>query len=139
MPDVLVWGCGVDAVRFNPSRRSQKVRVKFNLDGAFTFIYVGRLAAEKGVGVVVEAFRRVSARLGPGAVRLVIAGAGPEEERLRATAPDGTVFLGFLDRETALPELYASLDSFVFRQPTDRTLGLASSSEAMASRTVRDR
>jgi phosphatidylinositol alpha 1,6-mannosyltransferase len=131
VPDVLVWGCGVDAERFNPSRRSQKVRVKFNLDGAFTFIYVGRLAAEKGVGVVVEAFRRVSERLGSGAVRLVIAGAGPEEDRLRATAPDGTIFLGFLDRETALPELYASADAFVFASTTE-TLGLVVL-EAMAS------
>ena len=128
---VDVWGCGVDAVRFNPSRRSQDLRVKLGIDGAFTFLYVGRLAAEKGVDVVIEAYRRAEARLPRGAARLVIAGAGPEEQRLRADAPPGTVFLGFLERETALPALYASADAFAFASTTE-TLGLVVL-EAMAS------
>ena len=129
--DVVVWGCGVDAERFHPSRRSQELRVKLGIDGAFTFLYVGRLAAEKGVDVVIEAYRRAETRLPPGATRLVIAGAGPEERRIRAAAPPGTVFLGFLDRETALPELYASADAFAFASTTE-TLGLVVL-EAMAS------
>ena len=61
--DVEVWGCGVDADRFNPSRRSQELRVKLGIDGAFTFLYVGRLAAEKGVDVVMEAYRRAESQL----------------------------------------------------------------------------
>jgi glycosyltransferase involved in cell wall biosynthesis len=129
--DVEVWGCGVDADRFNPSRRSQELRVTLGIDGAFTFLYVGRLAAEKGVDVVIEAYRRAEARLPRGATRLVIAGAGPEERRLRATAPPGTVFLGFLERDTALPALYASADAFAFASTTE-TLGLVVL-EAMAS------
>ena len=129
--DVVVWGCGVDAERFSPARRSQELRVKLGIDGAFTFLYVGRLAAEKGVEVVVEAYRRAEARLPAGSTRLVIAGAGPEERRIRATAPDTTIFLGFLDRRTALPALYASTDAFVFASTTE-TLGLVVL-EAMAS------
>jgi glycosyltransferase involved in cell wall biosynthesis len=129
--DVVVWGCGVDAARFNPARRSQELRVKLGIDGAFTFLYVGRLAAEKGVDVVVEAYRRAEAQLPRGSTRLVIAGAGPEERRLRATAPSGTVFLGFLERETALPALYASADAFAFASTTE-TLGLVVL-EAMSS------
>ena len=129
--DVVIWGCGVDADRFNPSRRSQDLRVKLGIDGAFTFLYVGRLAAEKGVDVVMEAYRRAESQLPHGAARLVIAGAGPEEKRLRATAPPGTVFLGFLERETALPALYASTDAFAFASTTE-TLGLVVL-EAMAS------
>ena len=129
--NVEVWGCGVDAVRFNPERRSQDLRVKLGIDGAFTFLYVGRLAAEKGVDVVIEAYRRAEAQLPRGAARLVIAGAGPEEQRLRAEAPPGTVFLGFLERETALPALYASADAFAFASTTE-TLGLVVL-EAMAS------
>jgi phosphatidylinositol alpha 1,6-mannosyltransferase len=129
--DVEVWGCGVDADRFNPSRRSQELRVKLGIDGAFTFLYVGRLAAEKGVDVVMEAYRRAESQLPHGAARLVVAGAGPEEKRLRATAPPGTVFLGFLDRDAALPALYASADAFAFASTTE-TLGLVVL-EAMAS------
>jgi phosphatidylinositol alpha 1,6-mannosyltransferase len=129
--DVEVWGCGVDADRFNPSRRSQELRVKLGIDGAFTFLYVGRLAAEKGVDVVMEAYRRAESQLPHGAARLVVAGAGPEEKRLRATAPPGTVFLGFLERDAALPALYASADAFAFASTTE-TLGLVVL-EAMAS------
>ena len=129
--DVEVWGCGVDADRFNPSRRSQELRVKLGIDDAFTFLYVGRLAAEKGVDVVMEAYRRAESQLPHGAARLVVAGAGPEEKRLRATAPPGTVFLGFLERDAALPALYASSDAFAFASTTE-TLGLVVL-EAMAS------
>jgi glycosyltransferase involved in cell wall biosynthesis len=129
--DVEVWGCGVDADRFNPSRRSQELRVKLGIDDAFTFLYVGRLAAEKGVDVVMEAYRRAESQLPHGAARLVVAGAGPEEKRLRATAPPGTVFLGFLERDAALPALYASADAFAFASTTE-TLGLVIL-EAMAS------
>lgn len=129
--DVEVWGCGVDADRFNPSCRSQELRVKLGIDGAFTFLYVGRLAAEKGVDVVMEAYRRAESQLPHGVARLVVAGAGPEEKRLRATAPPGTVFLGFLERDAALPALYASADAFAFASTTE-TLGLVVL-EAMAS------
>jgi glycosyltransferase involved in cell wall biosynthesis len=129
--DVEVWGRGVDAERFHPSRRSMELRGRLGLGGAFTFLYVGRLAAEKGVDIVFDAYRRVEASLPPGSVRLVIAGEGPEESRLRAAAPNGTVFLGYLDRARELPALYASADAFVFASTTE-TLGLVVL-EAMAS------
>jgi glycosyltransferase involved in cell wall biosynthesis len=45
-------------------------------------VYAGRLVREKGVAVLIEAFRQVVAQ-NPSA-RLVIAGAGPELEPLRA-------------------------------------------------------
>lgn len=131
IPDVVVWGCGVDSERFHPSHRSEALRETLGVDGTFTFLYVGRLAAEKGVGVVMDAFRRAQAQLGARAVRLIVAGAGPEETRLRAAAPPGTVFLGFLERERELPALYASADAFVFASTTE-TLGLVVL-EAMAS------
>lgn len=129
--DVEVWGRGVDAERFQPARRSMELRNRLGLGAAFTFLYVGRLAAEKGVDVVVDAYRRLESRVPAGSVRLVIAGAGPEEARLRATAPAGTVFLGYLDRTRDLPALYASCDAFVFASTTE-TLGLVVL-EAMAS------
>jgi phosphatidylinositol alpha 1,6-mannosyltransferase len=129
--EVVVWGCGVDAERFHPLHRSRELRVRLGIDGAFTLVYVGRLAAEKGVGVVMEAYRRAEAQLPAGAIRLIIAGAGPEEKKLRATAPPGTVFLGFLERGRELPALYASADAFAFASTTE-TLGLVVL-EAMAS------
>ena len=58
-------------------------------------------------------------------------GAGPREAALRAGAPASVVFLGHLDRDTMLPQLYASADAFVFASQTE-TLGLVVL-EAMAS------
>jgi glycosyltransferase involved in cell wall biosynthesis len=130
VPDVETRGRGVDAARFHPSRRSASLRAKLGVDDAFTFLYVGRLANEKSVDVVLAAFRRVRTALGV-AARLVVAGEGPAEPVLRASAPGGTVFLGQLNDANDLPELYASADAFVFASTTE-TLGLVVL-EAMAS------
>jgi phosphatidylinositol alpha 1,6-mannosyltransferase len=127
-----VWGRGVDTDAFSPRRRSLALRDSLGVEpDAFTFLYVGRLAAEKSVDRVIAAFRRAADRLPSGAVRLVIAGAGPREAALRAEAPASVVFLGHLDRDTMLPQLYASADAFVFASQTE-TLGLVVL-EAMAS------
>lgn len=61
------------------------------------FAMVGRLAPEKGFDLVLNAWKLVRAQL-PSA-RLLIAGEGPEEPRLRALASDGVDFRGRLDRE----------------------------------------
>ncbi|HUX33623.1 MAG TPA: glycosyltransferase family 1 protein [Gemmatimonadaceae bacterium] len=127
-----VWGRGVDVDAFTPRRRSLALRDTIGVGpDAFTFLYVGRLAAEKSVDRVIAAYRLVAQRMPPGAVRLVIAGAGPRETVLRAEAPASVVFLGHLDREVMLPQLYASADAFVFASETE-TLGLVVL-EAMAS------
>jgi glycosyltransferase involved in cell wall biosynthesis len=97
----------------------------------FTFLYVGRLAAEKRVDFVIEAFRQASAMVPRGVMHLIVAGTGPCEAELRAAAPTDVSFLGFLDRRTSLPDLYANCDAFAFASVTE-TLGLVVL-EAMAS------
>jgi glycosyltransferase involved in cell wall biosynthesis len=129
--DVEVWGQGVDTAQFHPDHRSQGLRTRLGLHHAFTYLYVGRLAPEKSVEVVLRAYARVVGRVAPGAVRLVVAGSGPLEPALRSMAPRGTVFLGNLERNSELPALYASADAFVFASSTE-TLGLVAL-EAMAS------
>ncbi|MDQ8164629.1 MAG: glycosyltransferase family 1 protein [Gemmatimonadota bacterium] len=128
---VEVWGRGVDLATFRPDRRSADLRARLGLQGAFTFLYVGRLAREKSVHVVLKAFRLLTERLGHKTLRLVVAGSGPEELTLRELAPAGTVFLGNLDRDRELPALYATADAFAFASTTE-TLGLVVL-EAMAS------
>jgi glycosyltransferase involved in cell wall biosynthesis len=51
------------------------------------FLYLGRLSREKGVDTLLAACRK-------GKTKLVIAGGGPEEPRLRSTAPPNVKFLG---------------------------------------------
>lgn len=131
VPDVEVWGRGVDAELFHPGRRSQEMRAAFGMGSRFTFLYVGRLAAEKRAEQIVHAFRLASGSLPRGVIHLIMAGTGPCEAELRAAAPTGVTFLGFLERRSRLPDLYANCDAFVFASVTE-TLGLVVL-EAMAS------
>jgi phosphatidylinositol alpha 1,6-mannosyltransferase len=131
LADVEVWGRGVDTGTFRPDRRTPELRRALGMDSRFTFLHVGRLAAEKRVDLVLEAFRRASEVVPRGVMQLIIAGTGPCEAALRAAAPPDVTFLGFLDRRTRLPELYANADAFAFASVTE-TLGLVVL-EAMAS------
>jgi glycosyltransferase involved in cell wall biosynthesis len=65
------------------------------------FLFLGRLAHEKGVDTLLEAWRRGS--LG----ELLIVGDGPDAAMLRATAPPGVSFRGAVDAD-AVPDLLAS-------------------------------
>lgn len=103
--NVRHWGRGVDAERFNPSRRSEKLRKSWGItEGRKAVGFVGRLAAEKGV-------HRLSALNGREDIQLVIVGDGPERPLLEAQLPDA-IFVGALNG-TELAEAYASLDLFV--------------------------
>jgi glycosyltransferase involved in cell wall biosynthesis len=66
-------------------------------------VYVGRLSHEKGLALLLDAWRTL-----PGAPELAIAGAGPDEAMLRARARGipGVRFLGEVARER-VPELLA--------------------------------
>ena len=74
---------------------SEQLRVKSNFawpaprrEGPGTyFLYIGRLAPEKGVGTLMRAWRAVSANL-------VVVGDGPDADGLRATAPANVEFTG---------------------------------------------
>jgi glycosyltransferase involved in cell wall biosynthesis len=58
-------------------------------------LYVGRLSPEKGVDLLIEAWRGV----GLDGLRLLIVGDGPESARLRESCPDGVEFLGRIASE----------------------------------------
>ncbi len=50
------------------------------------YLFLGRLVAEKGVYDMLEAWKILEMRLGKACPRLIIAGTGPEEERIHALA-----------------------------------------------------
>jgi glycosyltransferase involved in cell wall biosynthesis len=79
----------------------ERLRLELGLERACV-LYVGRLAPEKGVDLLVEAAHGLDADV-------VIAGSGPEEARLRAAAPANVRFLGHVDRDD-LPAWYAAAD-----------------------------
>jgi phosphatidylinositol alpha 1,6-mannosyltransferase len=114
------WGRGVDTQLFAPHRRNERVRKE--LGGGVLVGYVGRLAAEKELELLTH-LRDV-----PGA-RLVLVGAGPEEQRLRTLLPEAAL-LGLRHGED-LASVVASLDVFVHTGRTETFC--QSAQEALAS------
>lgn len=128
---VAVWGRGIDTAAFHPRHRSAAARDTLAHGAAFLFLHVGRLAPEKDVEVLLDAFDVVRQQFPAGAVRLLIAGDGPSADALRRRAGAQVTFLGAVDRARELPALYASCDAFAYASATE-TLGLVVL-EAMAS------
>jgi glycosyltransferase involved in cell wall biosynthesis/predicted metal-dependent phosphoesterase TrpH len=116
MPRVGVWGRGVDTELFSPARRDEGLRARLLDGGSLVVLSVGRLSHEKRIGVLLDAFARVS-RVRPGA-RLLVVGDGPARRELERTAPAGTTFAGEA-RGRELAVLYASADVFCFPSTTD--------------------
>jgi glycosyltransferase involved in cell wall biosynthesis len=69
-----------------------------------TVLFVGRLVAEKGVGVLLEAWRR----LGPAGLELAVVGDGPLRATLERQAPPGVRFLGRLEPAQVRREMLAA-------------------------------
>lgn len=74
--------------------------------GAPRFLYVGRLAEEKNLGVLLAAFRAFHAEYPAAELRL--AGDGPLRTRLEAAAGPGVAFTGALDQDMLAAEYLAA-------------------------------
>ena len=106
--NVWLWGGGVDATRFHPSKRNSAVRRALAPNGETLVGYVGRVAAEKRLDLLGATSRLRG-------VRLVVIGDGPARREAERALPQA-VFLGFRGGEH-LARLFASLDVFVHAGP----------------------
>jgi glycosyltransferase involved in cell wall biosynthesis len=108
---------GVDAEVFAPARRRSDFWSSRGLPRGFTFLYVGRLSAEKNVAAALEAF--VELRKRGLEASLAVVGSGPLEGQLRAqyARPD-LHFAGWM-HGAELAAAYASSDALVFPSTTD--------------------
>ncbi|MBA3874193.1 MAG: glycosyltransferase family 1 protein [Anaerolineae bacterium] len=121
------WGRGVNTTGFGPQHRSDRWRERL-LNGrdpsAVVVIYVGRLANEKRIDLLLEVAQT------PG-VALTIIGDGALRGELEAQfAGTRTHFMGYLFGDD-LAQAYASADVFMFPSPSE-TFGQVVQ-EAMAS------
>jgi glycosyltransferase involved in cell wall biosynthesis len=76
-------------------------------------LFVGRLSVEKGVSVLLRAWRQARAAGALQGLELRIAGTGPEELSLKAQAGEGVVFLGHQPRAQVL-DLMKNAAALVF-------------------------
>lgn len=107
---------GVDTQLFDPARRSQALRASWGVgETGLAVLYVGRVAPEKNLDLLVQAFQAI-ARVRPDA-RLIVVGEGPALGALQAAQPK-TVFCG-ARRGEDLATHYASADVFLFPSLTE--------------------
>lgn len=107
---------GVDAGLFDPAHRSDALRRSWGLaPDDLAVLCVGRIAAEKNLDLVIEAFSTIR-RVRP-STRLVLVGDGPLRAALSQRHPD-IVFCG-VQRGESLAQHYASADLFLFSSLTE--------------------
>ncbi len=106
-------GRGVDGQLFHPAKRSAELRQAWGLgEDGIAVLHVGRLAAEKNLGLLAQSFRALQAAHPQRSLKLILVGDGPQRAGLQQQLPDA-LFCG-LQRGEALAAHYASGDLFLF-------------------------
>lgn len=119
---------GVDTKLFSPRKRSQTLRQSWGArEHSLVGLYVGRIAPEKNLPLLVEAFLEIQKRIPD--FRGVFVGDGPKLEELKREYPQ--FHYAGIKRGEELAEHYASADVFLFPSTTE-TFGNVTL-EAMAS------
>jgi glycosyltransferase involved in cell wall biosynthesis len=114
--NVHVLARGVDTRLFNPGRRSRALRQSWGAgDDTLVVAYIGRLAPEKNLSLVTEAFAAILSHHAD--ARLIFVGDGPSLPKLRRQHP-GHIFAGMRLGED-LATHYASADLFLFPSLTE--------------------
>lgn len=114
--NVMLLGRGIDTQLFNPQRRSAALRASWGVDeNALVVIYVGRIAPEKNLDLVLSSFEAIQ-KNAPHA-RMVWVGSGPAASKLSRSHPDH-IFCGS-KIGVDLAEHYASADMFLFPSLTE--------------------
>jgi glycosyltransferase involved in cell wall biosynthesis len=123
---IYVCPRGVNAEVFRADRRSAKIKQEMRARAgipaeAIVLLYAGRVSPEKNIGLLVEMMKFL-AQDAARDYRLVVAGAGPQEDFLKEETtkhfPGKIVQLGHLDKET-LADYYANADVFVHPNPKE--------------------
>ncbi len=137
---IFVCPRGVNTDVFRADRKNEMIgkemRERSGIPSDSTvLLYAGRISPEKNIGLLVEMMTELARDEGHD-FRLIVAGAGPEEEWLKAETakkfPGKIVCLGHLEKEI-LADYYANADVFVHPNPRE-PFGIAPL-EAMVSGT----
>lgn len=109
---------GVDSQRFHPAKRCATLRESWGLgDNDIALLHVGRLAAEKNLGLLARCTQALQACYPQRRIKLVIVGDGPQRAALERQLPQA-IFCGTRQGED-LATHYACGDIFLFPSLSD--------------------
>jgi phosphatidylinositol alpha 1,6-mannosyltransferase len=112
-----IWSRGVDPVVFSPAFRSEAYRSGLGAGPEDLVVtYIGRIAREKNLGLLLEAWETLVRERG--GAQLVLVGRGPLEDDIRRREIPGVHVMGLLLGD-ALSAAYASADLFAFPSRTE--------------------
>src|SRR2546421_7761289 len=107
---------GVDSDRFAPPTRAERAAARRTLgldEGAPIVAFVGRLAPEKGVEVLLDAWRAVKCRPESTGSTLLLAGDGPSAQAYRVRADADLQNVRFLGKVSDIREVLYAADMLV--------------------------
>lgn len=112
-----VWSRGVDPTVFHPGFRSANYRRALGLGpGDLLVTYIGRIAREKNLSLLLDAWQDLAPHRG--SAKLALVGRGPLEEEIRRREIPGVHVAGLM-HGVELSAAYASADIFVFPSATE--------------------
>jgi len=123
---IYVCPRGVNAEIFRADRKSKAVQKEMRERAGIpadstVLLYAGRISPEKNIGLLIE-MMKILAKDKSKDFRLLVAGAGPNENRLKEQTakhfPGKVILLGHLDKEI-LADYYANAEVFVHPNPKE--------------------
>lgn len=112
-----IWSRGVDPEEFHPRFRSEEYRRSLGLGPRDLLVtYIGRIAREKNLALLLDAWDKLAPVRG--SAQLALVGRGPLEDEIRRRQIPGVQVQGLLHGRV-LAEAYASADIFVFPSATE--------------------
>lgn len=111
-----IWGRGIETDLFSPESRSLELRNQYCREEEILLLYVGRLAPEKELDILMEAAEYLNRKHIK--FKLLLVGDGPSRRILEGKKVPNVLFAGYRSGEE-LRTLYATADIFVFPSSTE--------------------
>ncbi|AIE61685.1 glycosyltransferase family 4 protein [Bacillus methanolicus] len=117
--NLSIWSRGVDCCLFNPEKKNQYLRNRYQIKERYILLYVGRLSLEKDLHTLYKIIEEMPAEFQK-EIHWVIAGDGPSYKEVLDHVKDkkNATLTGYLDGEE-LAKAYAEADLFVFPSTTE--------------------
>lgn len=115
--NLAIWDRGIDTRFYSPDYRNKELRRNYGLEDKITLLYVGRLAPEKNLSLLIKSMKLLDQKYRD-KVKLLITGDGPLLNELKADSSQNIIFTGYM-KGKELSKIYASADIFAFPSITE--------------------